>query len=87
MKLSRWSKSTFSTNAEWEWYLHVTKPHLHRRGDPYRARISTALGADRMRALEMWNPYEGAWEEFAQSTNLKALKAIGRLEAARRLHV
>jgi hypothetical protein len=38
-----------------------------------------------MRVLEVWSPDEVEWEEFAQSTDLKALKAIGRLEAARRL--
>lgn len=85
MKLSRWSRSTSFTNAEWEWYLHLTLPELNRWGDPYRARISPALGADRMRVLEVWSPDEVEWEEFAQSTDLKALKAIGRLEAARRL--
>lgn len=85
MKLSRWSRTTIFTSAEWEWYLHLTLPALNKWGDPYRARISPALGADRMRVLEVWNQYELAWEEFARSTDLKALKAIGRLEATRRL--
>lgn len=39
--------------------------------------------------LEVWggaSPFRG-WDRFAKAKNLRALKAIGRLEAARRLHV
>ena len=42
--------------------------------------------------LELWNnrPVKGwvaGWEAYMKSTDLKTLKAIGRMEAARRLHV
>ncbi len=53
---------------------------------------ATIHGPDRegYHHLELWVDVSRRgrqWERYAKSKNLRALKAIGRLEAARRLHV
>ena len=39
------------------------------------------------RELYVWNGQTPEWEFHCESKNLRALKAIGRMEAARRLNV
>lgn len=54
--------------------------------NPNRAYITFAAKSGE-RSLFVWDDATGEWDYFVSDTNVRTLKTIGRLEAARRLHV
>lgn len=79
----QWAREPGRT-ARGEWWL-IAPGH---RSAPNRAYIGWPAD-DGTRTLYVWDYGISAdpWEPFLTSTNLRTLKAIGRLEAVRRLHV
>lgn len=81
----RWEYEDQGRLSRGEWWLCTTKGLPDRN----RAFISKAE-PDGTRILFIWNAgaiSETPWVEHMRSKDLKTLKAIGRIEAARRLNV
>ena len=78
----RWEHEKPRRMSRGEWWL-CTVERIPARN---RAFISKAA-LDGTRSLFIWGESDGMdWVEYMTSDDLKTLKAIGRIEAARRLH-
>jgi hypothetical protein len=71
----RWGRVTFSKNKG-EWWLSAPG-HSY----PNRAYI-TWPATDETRVLMLWSDAKHDWVAYMRSDDLKALKAIGRIQAA-----
>lgn len=70
----RWKRKMSGT---WDWVLRSPGPCDNRA-------FIRGPNLDGDYTLYVWDGWD--WQKHARATNLKALKAIGRLEAARRLN-